>query len=139
MELNVPIFPAPENNPGWYLPEDDGTGGVAIQRRNMPLLKDNSSLFMLNQKAKVWCPVLAMKTFRPFCLPLYCFKAVSVSRLTPGQFLQNWYITVVGCKSKLRQWNVTANQLELDETIRDKLETALIGKAPNQSVLNGKI
>lgn len=49
---------APENNPGWYLPEDDGTGGVAIQRRNMPLLKDNSSLFLLNQKSKVWCAVV---------------------------------------------------------------------------------
>lgn len=48
---------APENNPGWYLPEDDGTGGVAIQRRNMPLLKDNSSLFMLNLKAKIQCIV----------------------------------------------------------------------------------
>lgn len=47
------LFAASENNPGWYLPEDDGTGGVAIQRRNMPLLKDNSSLFMLNQKTKV--------------------------------------------------------------------------------------
>lgn len=42
-----------DNNPGWYLPEDDGTGGVAIQRRNMPLLKDNSSLFLLSQKTKV--------------------------------------------------------------------------------------
>lgn len=47
------IFAAPDNNPGWYLPEDDGTGGVAIQRRNMPLLKDNSSVFSLNQKTKV--------------------------------------------------------------------------------------
>lgn len=44
---------APQNNPGWYLPEDDGTGGVAIQRRNMPLLKDNTSLFVLSQKTKV--------------------------------------------------------------------------------------
>lgn len=52
------FFSAPENNPGWYLPEDDGTGGVAIQRRNMPLLKDNSSLFLLNQKSKVWCAVI---------------------------------------------------------------------------------
>lgn len=49
---------APENNPGWYLPEDDGTGGVAIQRRNMPLLKDNSGLFLLSQKSKVWCVVV---------------------------------------------------------------------------------
>ena len=56
-------FLAPENNPGWYLPEDDGTGGVAIQRRNMPLLKDNSSLFMLNLKAKVRYHVLAMEIF----------------------------------------------------------------------------
>jgi len=52
------FFSAPENNPGWYLPEDDGTGGVAIQRRNMPLLKDNSSLFLLNQKSKVWGGVI---------------------------------------------------------------------------------
>ena len=49
---------APENNPGWYLPEDDGTGGVPIQRRNMPLLKDNSSLFLLSQKSKVCCVVV---------------------------------------------------------------------------------
>ena len=54
---------APENNPGWYLPEDDGTGGVAVQRRNMPLLKDNSNLFMLNQRAKVRYHVLATETF----------------------------------------------------------------------------
>ncbi|XP_048580947.1 rho guanine nucleotide exchange factor 10 isoform X2 [Nematostella vectensis] len=44
---------SPDNNPGWYLPEDDGTGGVAVQRRNMPLLKDNSELFLLNPKARV--------------------------------------------------------------------------------------
>ena len=44
---------APDNNPGWYLPEDDGTGGVSIQRRNMPLLKDSAGLFLLNQKTTV--------------------------------------------------------------------------------------
>ncbi|KAK3738107.1 hypothetical protein QZH41_013838, partial [Actinostola sp. cb2023] len=51
--LNTAILRlAPENNPGWYLPEDNGTGEVAIQRRNMPLLKDNIDLFLLNPKAK---------------------------------------------------------------------------------------
>ena len=51
--LLIYCFLAPKNNPGWYLPEDDGTGAVAVQRRNMPLLKDKSDVFLLNQKAKV--------------------------------------------------------------------------------------
>lgn len=100
---------SPDNNPGWYLPEDDGTGGVAIQRRNMPLLKDSSSVFSLNQKTKIYSIVSVPECSEPLpgvhdnynTLWLLCgggersghVTVVKVSLSSPPQVLESFHVT----------------------------------------------
>lgn len=110
------IFVAPENNPGWYLPEDDGTGGVAIQRRNMPLLKDNSSVFSLNQKTKVHVydidhkPLVFVKVGSFMVFVLACFRSIALFLFlsAPSPF-QEYTITTIlfGCCAAVQNAQVT--------------------------------
>ncbi|XP_028393892.1 rho guanine nucleotide exchange factor 10-like isoform X2 [Dendronephthya gigantea] len=51
--MNTKLSLESRNNPGWYLPEEDITGGLSILRRNMPLLAEYYDLFIFNTRSRV--------------------------------------------------------------------------------------